>query len=203
MIDVIMVVFNPPEKTIESIYSLLANSQGMNRLILVDNASKNKTNVLRIAGLADLHLTLKTQTSLSGAWNAGMSYANTDYAVITNDDVLSTENWLISLKNNLDKNSEIGILQPKNTLGEKPENFPNNYQKIKKVGDIPKGDFYGCCFAIRRRSYNELKLYDRRWNDGNEYTWFYEKFFPIGAEDKDFYRRVKEIGYTYQTDFNS
>jgi len=172
---------------------------------MVDNCSKDKTNILRVAGLVDVLVTLKSQASLAGAWNAGISYSNTEYIVITNDDILFTKNWLPPLIASFEADKKLGVVQPFNTVGPLPAGFPFNFNPLNVVGPIPVDNFVGCCFAIRRDVIKPLKEVDKkRWpKDAEDYTYFYEKFYPIGTEDQDFNRRVQLAGYTIQTAFDS
>ncbi len=203
--DVVMIAFNPDEVLVDAVRTLNENSNGVNRLILIDNCSTNKTNIMRVAGQVDLLITLKQQVSLAEAWNHGISYTNTDYVVITNDDIIFTENWMPPLIEALDNDPKLGVVQPFNTLSGIPAGFPNNYTKEDKIDDVPKSNFVGCCFMVRKSMLPEIKEYDKKmWpEDWEGYSYFYSPYFPIGAEDQDFLLRVKNIGYEVKTAFNS
>lgn len=202
--DVVVVVFNPDMVALDCLNSLNEHNAGLGRIILIDNASRDKTNVIRLAGLADVHVTLRVQASLAGAWNTGISYSNTPYVVISNDDIIFTRDWLPPLQEAFGADRHLGVVQPYNTLAGLPVGFPNNYEREDRVGDTPRDNFVGCCFAVNKKIYPALKLFDSsRWPDDLDYTYFYEKYYPFGAEDQDFYERVRRAGFKTQTHFGS
>lgn len=202
--DVVITIHNPPDISLECVRSLLSNQEGVDNIIIIDNASTDLVNVPALESLADVVITLKNRVSIAASWNIGISISQAEYVLVTNDDILFAPGWGPPLIEALSKDPKIAILQPFNTLSNIPRNFPKNYSKENRLGNIPKDNFIGCCFVIRTSILSELKDYDKKqfidWNCG---TYFYEKFYPFGPEDQDFYRRVKNIGYKTMTHFGS
>jgi len=205
MIDVVVVIHNPGEIAIPCLESLNEHDQGIGNIIIIDNAShKNYEAIQNNHLLYDTYVRLNNKVSLAEAWNIGMTMASSEIVVISNDDIIFTDGWASSLEKSMIDNKNIGVLQPFNTIGKLPDNFPYNYLKVDQVGDIPKSNFVGCCFAINRSIFQAVKEFDRRhFQDWDTYTYFYSKFYPFGCEDQDFYRRVRECGFQTLTDFGS
>lgn len=205
MIDVVAVVFNPSPIAVESLKGLKEHNKGLGKVILINNCStKNLSTVAEAQKYADINVNLTEQVSLAEAWNIGISKSDTQFVVITNDDILYTKDWLVPLEKAMTDDPSLGVLQPFNTLSGLPENFPNNYTPEDKVSDIPHSNFVGCCFAINKAHYKALKEYDNaRWPNDTDYTWFYSPFYPFGSEDQDFYRRIRAIGLKTLCHFGS
>lgn len=207
MIDVVVVVYNPKEVAIECVKRMRQFDKAMNRLILVDNFSKSDEIVKQLRPYVDEYIRPKQQISLAAAWNLGILHAETQNVIISNDDIYVTEDWLVPIDRTLQRQSskDIGVLQPYNTLSGLPANFPNNYVKEPRVGNIPRDNFVGCCFAINRTIYDKLKEFDKTaWpDDWKDYSFFYEPLYPFGAEDQDFYERVRRAGFKTLTHFGS
>lgn len=202
--DVTLTIHNPPAISIECVKSLCTNREGVDKIIMVDNASSDLTNVHALELMADIVVTLKQQVSLAATWNIGLGISQSDFVLVSNDDIVFAPGWKQPLITALYSDPTIGILQPFNTLSELPENFPDNYIKVQMVGEIPRDNFIGCCFVVRTSMLPHLKRYDKNhfidWECG---TYFYEKFDPFGPEDQDLYRRVRNNGYKTLTHFGS
>jgi GT2 family glycosyltransferase len=203
--DVVVVVFNPPAIAVDSLKSLRQHSNGLGKIILVDNFSqRNLDRVDKCRELADEYIRPPKQVSLAAAWNLGIGQSTTPYVVITNDDIIYTHDWLLPIIDGLQRRSDIGVLQPYNTLSGLPTGFPHNYKPEDKIGEPPLSNFVGCCFAINKAIYPKLKEFDhQRWPEDLDYTYFYEPFYPFGSEDQDFYRRVRAAGFGTKTHFGS
>lgn len=202
--DVCVTMFNPTEKADICLATLFENRDGVGRIIILDNASSDKAHVESSSAYADVVVTIQKQISLAALWNVGMQIARTRTVVMSNDDIVFTRDWLPPLQQAVEEDLLIGVIQPYNTLAGIPDNFPNNYRREPVVGEIPGDNFIGCCFMVNTWVYTLLKRYDRaHWSDGNQYTYFYEPFHPFGAEDHDFYRRVRNIGFKTVTAFDS
>lgn len=207
--DVTITIHNPKQIHVDCITSLLEHKEGVSKLIIVDNASTELEFVEEISSITSTFQgtsiwTLDTQFSIGESWNLGISELNSDLVLVSNDDIVFTKNWCRPLIDAMEQDQKIGVLQPFNTVGALPDEFPENYTKVDRVGAIPSSNFVGCCFVIRKSLLTQLKQFDKlHFQDWNDYTYFCDKFYPFGPEDQDFYRRVREIGYTTKTHFNS
>lgn len=201
--DVCITMFNPSEKAVLCLQTLTEN-RGLGRIVILDNASSDKTYIEASAPYADLVVTMQHQVSLGALWNVGMDVARTPTVVLSNDDIVFTPDWLLPLQRAVLDDPSIGVVQPYNTLSKLPANFPDNYERIPGVGTIPRENFIGCCFMVNTSIYRKLKSFD--WSldlFADEYTYFYEKFYPFMYEDQDFYRRVRGAGFKTVTAFES
>ncbi len=205
MTDVMVTMWNPTDKAVRCIKTLREHSDGVGRIVILDNASKiDVTYLNECSDLADLVVKVPRQISLGALWNLAMETAKTPTVVISNDDIVITPDWLPPLQKAVESDPGIGVVQPYNTLQGIPENFPDNYKRQDRVGDIPGSNFIGCCFMVNTAIYEPLKAFDRkRWDDGDTFTYFYENYYPLGREDQDFYRRVREAGFSTVTAFES
>lgn len=205
MLDVTITVFNPTPIAIQSLKTLNENRAGVERIIIVDNGSTDTTNIPALVPLCDYFITLKKQVSLAQSWNIGIESCNNTIVVVSNDDILFTKDWALPLITAFEDSPVLGILQPYNTLSIIPEGFPNNYKLQDTIGEIPKDNFVGCCFAVNKKIFADLKNFDKKTfpKDWATYSYFYNNLYPFGCEDQDFYRRVRGAGYATLTHFGS
>jgi GT2 family glycosyltransferase len=202
--DITITIHNPTQITADCLDSFIKNREGVEKLIVVNNASTDNSFVNNFRAKADVYMNLVEQVSIGQSWNIGISKSTSKYILVSNDDIVFAPGWKEPLIKALEEDKNIGVLQPFNTLSTFPEDFPNNYKKRDIIGNIPDDNFIGCCFIVRRSILPELKVFDRaHFKDHADYTYFCDKFYPFGPEDQDFYRRVREIGYTTKTHFGS
>lgn len=205
MIDVVMTIHNPREVSTLCLESFRQHKKGIGKFIIVDNNSTEPDYLSPFYLMADQVVTINKQVSIGESWNLGITESTAPYVLITNDDIMFSPDWLAPLEDALNKDTKIGILQPFNTLSALPENFPQNYHKSSLVGPVPKNNFIGCCFVIRKDILPVIKRFDQTHfpKDADSYTYFYPQFYPFGPEDQDFYRRVQLSGYSIRTHHNS
>lgn len=204
MLDVTVTLHNPSLQALDCMKSLAKQTKGVGKIVFVDNHTTGFMSPFYIM-MASKMIYLDKQVSLAESWNIGIEQTISNYVLVSNDDIIFTPGWAEPLIAAMDADPKIGILQPYNTLGAIPENFPDNYKKEDRVGEIPADNFVGCCFVIRKDILPELKKFDnaRFFGSQDDYTYFYPGFYPFGAEDQDFYRRVRETGFKTLTHFGS
>lgn len=202
--NVTITTLNPTEINVACVKTLHDNRDGIDKVVIVNNASEETENLDVLRGYADQFIDLGERVSLAQSWNIGIEACDSNYVCVSNDDILFTKGWNVPLTNEMDKDVYLGILQPYNTLQSVPDDFPDNYILEDKVGEIPRDNFVGCCFVIRKDMITALKDFDREhFSDWADYSYFYNKFYPFGVEDQDFYRRVRGAGYKTLTHFGS
>lgn len=202
--DITITIHNPTQLAVDCLDSFLRNREGVEKLIVVNNASTDNSFVGKFIEKADDYVNLTEQVSIGESWNVGIARSTAKYILVSNDDIVFAPGWKEPLLTALEADPKIGVLQPFNTLSTFPDDFPNNYKKRDMIGDIPGDNFIGCCFVVRKSILPELKAFDKEnFPDHEEYTYFCDKFYPFGPEDQDFYRRVRHIGYTTKTHFGS
>lgn len=173
-------------------------------IVGIDNASSNPDTKDLLSIYCDDVKRFDNRVSLAAAWNFGIRRKpEADITVITNDDILYTKGWLDNLIIAMELNPTVGIMQPYNTVGAMPVDFPENYTLRDSVGDVPKDNFVGCCFGIRQDALQKMLELEAKQGIEPYPGMFDERLFPFGAEDQDYYWRMRRVGYQIKTDFGS
>lgn len=190
------------EESLASLYQNTKDSKYDVEIIVINNGGVKDEwlDVIKEYNISSIQL--KERVSLAAAWNIILK-KESDYTIITNDDILYSPNWLDNLIECFERTKDCGILQPFNTLSIKPKNYPNNYQLEDRYGKIPSDNFKGCCFAISRQAVNKMKEYEKDFKDEPYKGMFDEDLYPFGSEDQDYYIRMNKAGLKCLTCFNS
>ena len=143
------------------------------KTIIVDNSNCIKTKNL-VKNYANIRL-IKTSKNLGygKANNIGVSYANTEFILILNPDILIDEKSIIALYNKKNSYDNMGILVPslfspnneKKTNGSRSFLKKNFINKLKHNKDLPVGDAcydyaIGCAFFMERNFFNKIGGFD-------------------------------------------
>src|SRR3990167_9235110 len=122
--DIIIPVWNQLEFTKNCIDSISKNTRDF-RLIIIDNASDSQTRDFlgALKDRGDPILLVRNEQNLGfvKAANQGMRLSDAPYICLLNNDTLVTAGWLEEMVSILEKNPNIGLLNPSsNTLGQRP-----------------------------------------------------------------------------------
>lgn len=201
MISVVVLTYNNLNETTKPcIESILSNTtKGIYELILVDNASSDKTaKFLEKMAHEYNHVKIKLNTTNKGyaaGNNDGIEMASGDIVVLLNNDTLVPSGWLEALVQVFDENKKAGLVGPiTNSSGNEqcvalPNLTEKNFhtiasdyttrQKDVRFNTLRMGFF---CVAIKRQVITDIGLLD----DG----------FGIGMfEDDDYCVRATSAGY--------
>ena len=138
--DIVIPVWNQLEATRDCINSIERNTLYPHRLIIIDNASGNKT----AKYMDDLQKDRKTKVLLLRnkenqgfikAVNKGVLQATAEYVCILNNDTFVTDGWLKEMINIINEDPAIGIVNPSsNTLGQRLQKgmTPEEYAEKSK-----------------------------------------------------------------------
>jgi GT2 family glycosyltransferase len=189
------------KETIECLDSLKKISYQNYRIVIVDNGSKNDSvQILRKNYPQYTLIQSKKNLGFAGGNNLGIKYAlkqNAQYILLLNNDVVVKDNFLEPLIEFAEKDSMIGVVQPKILKKDNPQLIDSCGQEIfddGKVGDIgasssdrnlpePKEIFGACAAAALFKSivFKKSGIFD-------------ESFFII-FEDVDLSFRIRLKGY--------
>ena len=201
MISVVVLTYNNLNETTKPcVESILSNTtEGIYELVVVDNASSDKTaSYLRDVAQQYDHIKIKLNSTNKGyaaGNNDGIEMASGDIVVLLNNDTLVPSGWLEALIKVFDENKRAGLVGPiTNSSGNEqcvalPNLTKQNFQTIAsdytkrqqgiRFETLRMGFF---CVAIKRQVITDIGLLD----DG----------FGIGMfEDDDYCVRAKSAGY--------
>lgn len=192
--DIIIPVWNQAVFTRDCVDSILKNTGRVDyRVILVDNASDEKTKVYleELASKNPGCFTLKRNDHNLGfvkAVNQGIAISTAPYLCLLNNDTVVTADWLGIMIDIAEKNSRIGIVNPSsNNLGQRPADGEpiDLYAEKLKTGRgkyVELGAAIGFCMLIKRAVIERIGLFDEIYGMGN-------------FEDTDFSRRAISEGF--------
>jgi GT2 family glycosyltransferase len=199
---IIIVNWNQFNLTHDCIISLKNCDYGNFKIILVDNASEDKSGIKLINKFPDVvFIQNKKNLGFTGANNIGIKYAinhSFKFVMLLNNDTEVDKNFISPLINKLSNNSNVGAVQPVITnwhnrnriwnFGGKINKFTGQVQTInkgKKIDQINLKDetewISGCCFVIKSEIIEKVGKLD------NSYFVYFE--------DVDWSVRIVQAGY--------
>ncbi|MBT2710425.1 glycosyltransferase family 2 protein [Bacillus sp. ISL-47] len=178
--SIIILTHNGLRYTRRCINSILTHTKANYELIIVDNASTDRTvkylqSVQNVRVIANQH-----NKGFSGGCNQGLRIASGEYIVLLNNDTVVTEGWLSRLIAWLESNKQIGIVGPRSNFVLPLQAIPKApYKSMKKMHDFAaqwvKGhknqgfsvDYLsGFCMAFRKELIQHIGGLDERFNPG-------------------------------------
>jgi len=185
--SIVIPVYNQLEFTRQCLDSLKQFDELNSEIIIVDNGSGDGTaEYLQYLSGYEI-ISNAVNRGCAAGWNQGVERATGDWIVILNNDVILTKSWLPTLlevasKENLD------IISPairEFELNYGLDTYANEFTS-KMKGIIRLGLADGICFAVHRRVFDKIGLFDEN--------------FRIGQfEDADFFRRARMAGFRLGT----
>lgn len=210
-VDIVICVHNALEDTRRCIDSVIKNSSGNYRLIIInDGSDKQTTNYLRSLNTSYNNFTLIENDVAEGytiAANQGLKASSSDYVIMLNSDTIVPGGWIDRIIHCGQLDESIGLIGPlsnaaswqsiperKNSrtgdwaINELPEGmgvsfFDSIVQKISNrvYPSVPL--LNGFCFAIKRKVIDSIGLFD-------------EEMFPKGyGEENDYCIRAARNGF--------
>lgn len=198
LVSIILVSYNSMEDLAECIPSILSQTYTNYEIIIVDNASIDKTIEFIKTNYPNIKL-VESKSNLGYAHgnNVGFKCAKGEYVVVLNPDTVTDPEWLYHLIRPLEECNDISLTTSKimmydhrdiiNTCANHPHftgldfcrglyEKGSHFSKPEEVGSIS-----GCSFAIRRDIFEEL--------DG------FDSDFFLYLEDVDLSWRARLLGY--------
>ena len=174
--------------------SVTKNSIGA-EVIVADNASTDDSVVFMKEKYPEIRLIINASNSgYAGGYNEALAQINAEYYVLLNSDIEVSENWVMPIIEEMDKDPKIGAAQPK---------LISYYQKDEYEYAGAAGgyiDKYGYPFC-RGRVFNNLEKDNGQYNDNKEIFWASGAAMFVRAEayhnanglDDDFFAHMEEI----------
>lgn len=192
--DIVIATWNAVPMTRTALESVRDRSGYPYRLILVDNSDEEeaRTWFRNIAASGEFGETLLIQNESNVGWlkatNIGLRRSDSAFVCLLNNDVVCGEDWLRRCIDLLDREPDIGLLNPRGN--ERSENA-----RVKDIDVYARqlaadqGGLYteldhcsGYCMVVRNQLFRELGLLDEIFDGG---------YF----EDYDFSRRAQQAGH--------
>ena len=199
-VSIIIPVYNQFDFTYNCIKSILCNEivEKSYEIILADDCSTDFTKDIEkvIKNLRIIHNEKNLKFLLN--CNNAAKYAKGEYICFLNNDTQVQKNWLSSMIQLLEKDSEIGIVGSKMV-------YPNG--RLQEAGGIIWKDGSGCNYgngdSIDEPQYNYVKETDYisgasiviRKKIWVELNGFDERYVPAYCEDSDLAFSVRQLGY--------
>lgn len=207
-VDVVIITYNSKATIEECIDSLLASEGAKISITVIDNDSKDGTDVLVEQKYPSVTL-LRSRKNMgySRAVNRGVRNVNSDFVIIANADVVFDHDTVHKLTGYLNRNSEAGVVGPQQVFSD--DRWQRSYGNVIGIGDSIKnaigitsfhnwtrrlawprrvdvhpkqvGYIDGAVMAIRKNAYDSVGGFD-------------EDFFFYG-EEADFCFRLKKAGW--------
>jgi GT2 family glycosyltransferase len=178
----IVLTWNNYDDTYECIESALNVKGPAFNLLLVDNASDDGSLQKILKGFPNLEiLILDKNVGVSGGYNAGLEYAinkGADLIILSNNDIVYAEDFLLELISLVDKNERIGIAVPKAFnyydtsrlagIGGRWRKFPpsvkmigfNTRDKILFNDELELEYAISACFLVTKELVNDIGYFD-------------------------------------------
>ncbi len=172
--SIIIPAFNALDYTKACLYSLRLSTRSPYDIIVVDNGSTDGTREF-IETQKDIKL-IKTKKNLgySGACNLGIDASDSDYILISNNDVMFTPYWLTRLIHTAELSPSIGIVGPITNSAAGPhvqpyepyEDFPDLLNKSQDLYRKNRGSILMVpvlvffCTLIKRKTIDTIGVLD-------------------------------------------
>lgn len=188
--DIIIPIWNQLDVTQNCIMSIFDNTHYPFRLILVDNASDEKTKAFlgALRENADVKvITNKENLGFVKAVNQGLKASSAEYICVMNNDTVATDGWLGELVYIANSHSGIGLVNPSsNNLGQDMgkksiDEYAAGLEGLRGQY-IEMGACIGFCMLFKREIYEKLGKLDEVYKEGN-------------FDDTDYSRRAEKEGY--------
>ena len=189
--DIVIPIWNEPERTLRCLESLLAKTEEPVRLLLIDNGSNRPTQDLleRFRNQSRLPVEiLRNETNLGfiKAVNQGIRAGRSPWVCLLNNDTVLTRGWLTEMLQVGGSDPRIGLINPtSNSLGFHADQTPlEDYAASLRSQSGKRTELsiaLGFCLLVRRSLLEQVGLLDESFGMGN-------------FDDDDLSRRVKALG---------
>lgn len=204
-VSIIIVTYNGKFILEECLNSLLKVNYKYFEIIIVDNASKDRTKRLvfdfkkKNKQVVVKYIQNKRNVGFASGNNIGIKYADGDYILLLNNDTIVTPNFLTVLTHEIKKSGNIGVVQPKIIFFDSKklqsgstfitnlgflyyEGFGGNQKDLEFNSKKRTFSANGACMLIRKEVIDKVGLFD-------------DDFFAY-YEETDFCQRVLMANYS-------
>lgn len=158
---VVIPVLNQLAYTRQCVDSLLASGTAGDDILVIDNGSEDDTPQW-LAQRTDIR-SLRNRVNLGcgGAWTQGALLADSEWAVLLNNDVLVCDHAMDRMLDAAERHG-LDVVSPALVEGALDYDFHAHAQAFctAMAGSLRKGWFHGVCFAVRRRVFESIGFPD-------------------------------------------
>lgn len=193
--SIILVVYNQLQYTKECLSSIYENTKPPFELIIVDNASQDKTNEFLVSLSEVKVITNKKNEGFASGVNKGIQKSEGKHILLLNNDTIVAQEWLTNLLICLNSHEKVGMVGPRTNKGGDVQKlkvkFKDQQEMVRFSQDFNYHDprkwfevkwLSGFCLLIKREVINKVGLFD-------------ENFKVGGMEDIDYSKRVRKKSY--------
>ena len=217
MIDLLIISYNGKDFTSQAIESALANTVQPRSIIVLDNNSTDGSVEYLSSKFKDIQIIAnKENLSYGGGANLGIKFCNSDFVVISNNDVIFPPNFFSKLLEAIDLlDGKFGILGPLQIYpnGKPQFSFGSLHSVLSALLDVT---FLHILFLILVRMFYKVFHYPRflkvGYVDGAvicvnrkafESIGGFDENFRLYSEDTDLCLRMKKKGYNVLVDMDN
>lgn len=197
-VSIIIVNWNGGKVFDECLFSLSKVNYKSFDLIIVDNASTDKSEYLHKKYFSKVKL-IKNRENIgfANANNQAIKYAKGRYVLLLNNDTKVTPNFLKKLVNRMEQENELGVIQPKIYMMDRGKYLDNAGSFLTKIGFLDHWGFNkkdskefgiekyifsakGACMLIRKEVIEKVNLFDPKFISYFEESDFCWKVWLVG-----------------------
>lgn len=174
---------------------IVAKHHPQKNIYIIDNASTDNSILWIKENFPDIHIIQNAENyGFSKGYNEGLKHIQADYYVLMNNDIRTTENWLMPIIQYMEEHSDVAVCVPK-LLDDK---HPDTFEYAGACGGFI--DVLGYPFC-RGRIFLSLEKDAHQYDDISEIFWGTgacmvvrsKVFWEVGGLDDDFFAHMEEI----------
>jgi GT2 family glycosyltransferase len=182
-------------KLLQTYLPIVTQHHPLNEIFIIDNASTDESVQWLNSNYPEIKI-IRHQENLgfTRGYNEGLKHIQADYYVLMNNDIRTTENWLLPVLELMESRSDIAVCMPKLLDDKNPEYF----EYAGASGGFLDVLAYPFC---RGRIFLELEKDVHQYDDEREIFWATgacmvvraSTFWEAGGFDDDFFAHMEEI----------
>jgi N-acetylglucosaminyl-diphospho-decaprenol L-rhamnosyltransferase len=158
---VVIPVLDQLRYTEQCVVSLLAHGTPAEAILVIDNGSKDDTPQWLAAHPEIRSVRNAVNLGCGGAWTQGALLAQSDWAVLLNNDVVVSDRAIDAMLDAADRHG-LDVVSPSLAEGSLDYDFAAHSAAFVQAmqGTVRRGWFHGVCFAVRRKVFEAIGFPD-------------------------------------------
>jgi len=158
---VVIPVLDQLRYTEQCVASLLAHGTPADAILVIDNGSKDETPQWLAAHPEIRSVRNAVNLGCGGAWTQGALLAQSDWAVLLNNDVVVSDRAIDAMLDAADRHG-LDVVSPSLAEGSLDYDFAAHSAAFVQAmqGTVRRGWFHGVCFAVRRKVFEAIGFPD-------------------------------------------
>jgi N-acetylglucosaminyl-diphospho-decaprenol L-rhamnosyltransferase len=158
---VVIPVLDQLRYTEQCVASLLANGTPADAILVIDNGSRDETPRWLAAHPEIRSVRNAVNLGCGGAWTQGALLAQSEWAVLLNNDVVVSDRAIDAMLDAADRHG-LDVVSPSLAEGPLDYDFAAHSAAFVQAmhGTIRRGWFHGVCFAVRRKVFEAIGFPD-------------------------------------------